>query len=551
MKIILAKNGGFCPGVKSAIDKVIELSKTKKKKIYTLGPLIHNKDVIKSLEEQNIFSVNSVDEIKEKNATVVIRAHGIPPELEKKLKEYDLEVIDATCPLVKKVHRIIDEYYRKGYTTVILGDREHAEVIGLIGYARDRYYVISSKEEAEKLPFIEKINFVSQTTQEEALFYEVAEILKNKTNEIVISNTICNPTRQRQKETTEFSKMSDLVIVIGGKHSANTQRLYQICKNISKNAIHIENADEISYETIKDYEDKTVFITAGASTPNWIIEEVYQKIKEISHRENTITKILRYLIAVGVFTGFAGFGLSLYNYHIYRSPYNYTVSIAIALALMSVHIVNRITERKTATKYLKNIITAKYNSLIKYSAYISAISSLVITYRYSLPVFILLLLFLSLSFTYTYIRIKSSPPLVKDILLAFGWTFTVSFIPAYDLNILNNSIFLKTVITMYLITLARTVLIGLSQKQNDIITSNENLAIYLGDRKTLILLSLILSYIFFYSLFVFRDYFLISLSLYYSLMVLMLYGKKINNLVIEEFLIETPFIILIFILLNK
>jgi len=257
VKIKLARFAGFCPGVNNAIKTVLELSKKTNKKIYTLGPLIHNKDVIKNLEEKNIYSVESIDEIKDiKNSVLVIRAHGIPPQTERKIIESGIEYIDATCPLVKRVHKIIEKYEKLGYTTIILGDPNHAEVIGLKGYAKDPY-IITSEKDALNLPSIEKANLVSQTTQEIDLFEKVSEILKTKVKDLIINNTICDPTRQRQKETIEEASKSDLVIVIGGKHSANTQRLHQICKNLSKNAILIENENEIDEFLFKNIE--TVF----------------------------------------------------------------------------------------------------------------------------------------------------------------------------------------------------------------------------------------------------------------------------------------------------
>jgi len=165
-QITVASTAGFCPGVKNAIDKVLELAKSAKKPIYTLGPLIHNRQVIETLREKNIRAVNDVSEIKDKDAILVIRAHGIPPELEADIRQRRLEVVDATCPLVKHVHRTIAAYAEKGCDTVIVGDKDHAEVIGLMGYTMGRGHVISGPAEVSLLPRMEKANVVAQTTQE-------------------------------------------------------------------------------------------------------------------------------------------------------------------------------------------------------------------------------------------------------------------------------------------------------------------------------------------------------------------------------------------------
>ncbi|MGC8729697.1 MAG: 4-hydroxy-3-methylbut-2-enyl diphosphate reductase, partial [Elusimicrobiales bacterium] len=380
MRLIIAKNAGFCPGVNNAINKVIELSEKTGKKIYTFGPLIHNKDVIKNLTERGIKAIEDISEIKDKeNSILVIRAHGIPPETEKKLKESGLNIVDATCPLVKNVHNVITKYIEKGYHTIILGDPDHAEVIGLRGYAGDKCYVINSKEEAEKLPLLEKANLVSQTTQEEDLFFEVVKIIRPKVKELVISNTICTPTKLRQKETVEFSKISDLVVVIGGKHSANTQRLYQICKKLSKETILVENENEITGETIKDKE--TIFVTAGASTPVWLIERVEKKIKDISENETLLSKFLNFFVVSGIFTGFASFGLISLIYKSFKSEIDIPLAFALSLAIMGVHIINRSFEKENLEKDIKKIIFLKYGQIIKYISFLSILLSIAISFN--------------------------------------------------------------------------------------------------------------------------------------------------------------------------
>ena len=283
IQITVAKSAGFCPGVKNAIDKVLELARLRKKTIYTLGPLIHNKQVIETLKEQNIHAVRSVSEIKDKNAILVLRAHGIPPEEEAALRSLDLEVVDATCPLVKHVQENIRAHAKKGYSTIIVGDRDHAEVLGLMGYTGGRGFVVSGPEEVKHLPRLEKANIVAQTTQEEDIFLAAAEEAKKISAELTISNTICNPTRQRQKETVEFAKKSDLVIVVGGKNSANTARLFQICERLAKKAVHIEKEDELKKSFFKDA--SRIFITAGASTPTWMTEKVLEKARELAGKE--------------------------------------------------------------------------------------------------------------------------------------------------------------------------------------------------------------------------------------------------------------------------
>ena len=278
-KITIASSAGFCPGVKNAIERVLQLSEHGKKPVYTVGPLIHNKQVTQMLEKKDIFTINNLNEATDKNGVLVIRAHGITPEFQKQVFDTGLEVVDCTCPLVKRAHTIIDEFAKKGYYTVIIGDAEHAEVIGLLGYTQGRGIVVADAEEAKKLPAYDKVNVVAQTTQKEQTFFEAAEIIRQKSKVCQVSNTICNPTKQRQKETLELAKNADLVIVVGGKHSANTARLAKLCGELCKKVSHVETAEEVQKEILENA--KNILITAGASTPDWIIQEVAKKVKTI------------------------------------------------------------------------------------------------------------------------------------------------------------------------------------------------------------------------------------------------------------------------------
>ena len=283
-KIIIASSAGFCPGVKNAIERVLQLAEKGKKPVYTVGPLIHNKQVTQMLEKKDIFTINNLNEAANKQGVLVIRAHGITPEFQKQVFDTGLEVIDCTCPLVKRAHNIIDEFAKKGYYTVIIGDAEHAEVIGLLGYTQGRGIVVADAEEAKKLPAYDKVNVVAQTTQKEQTFFEAAEVIKQKSKVCQISNTICTPTKQRQKETLELAKNADLVIVVGGKHSANTARLAKLCSELCKKVLHVETAEETQKQDVIEAEN--ILITAGASTPDWIIQEVAKKVEDIKGKNN-------------------------------------------------------------------------------------------------------------------------------------------------------------------------------------------------------------------------------------------------------------------------
>lgn len=277
--IIIAKSAGFCPGVKRAIECVLALEEQGNKPIYTIGPLIHNKQVTDNLESKGIKAIESLTEARDKKGVLVIRAHGITPSFQKEIMNFGMKVVDATCPLVKKVHNVIEKYAKQGYDTIIVGDSKHAEVIGLMGYTQGKGQVVGSIEEAKNLQNFEKVNIVSQTTQKEATFLKIAGIIKQKAKVCNISNTICHPTKQRQTETTKYAKDADLVVVVGGHHSANTARLAKLCSDLCKNVIHVETSEEINKDIIIN--SKKIFITAGASTPIWLVEEIANYIKDL------------------------------------------------------------------------------------------------------------------------------------------------------------------------------------------------------------------------------------------------------------------------------
>ena len=280
--IVVAKSAGFCPGVKHAIEQVLALEAAGKRPVYTLGPLIHNTQVTQMLAQKKIVAIDSPAQAQDKHGVLVICAHGITPDFQQEIESYGMEVKDATCPLVKHAQNIIAKFAVQDYHTVIVGDSAHAEVIGLMGYTKGRCHVVSSVQEAKKLPQFDKVNVVSQTTQPESVFYEIAQEVKKHAPVCQISNTICQPTKDRQKETIEEAKNADFVIVVGGKHSANTARLALLCQDLCRHVQHVETEDELDEQLVT--QAKRIFITAGASTPSWVIDGVYLRVKTLRER---------------------------------------------------------------------------------------------------------------------------------------------------------------------------------------------------------------------------------------------------------------------------
>jgi 4-hydroxy-3-methylbut-2-enyl diphosphate reductase len=267
---------GFCMGVERAVAIVQELADHKDcGKAATLGPIIHNQQIVDKFTEQGIPAVNSVDDIND--GKVVIRAHGIPPLEKKKLEDKGIEIIDGTCPKVIASHKIIQKYSEMGYHIIIVGDRNHGEIQGLAGYAKD-FDIIESAIEAKLLVVPVKTMVICQTTIKENEFDSVCKVLKEKNSSIKIHNSICSATNNRQVAVRNLAAKVDAVIVIGGKNSANTQRLYLTVQEMGVPCWHISGAEEIP-EEIEPF--STIGLTAGASTPDWVVEEVEKKLKEL------------------------------------------------------------------------------------------------------------------------------------------------------------------------------------------------------------------------------------------------------------------------------
>jgi len=280
--IIVAESAGFCFGVKIAVDSAIKAGK-ELGGAYTNGPIIHNKQVVQFLESLNVKQLNQDTQLKDGDV-VIIRSHGVPPSVERGLKEKGVEVIDATCPFVKKVHERVRELVKEGYFVVIIGEKGHPEVIGILGHLEDvggKGIVVENMEELyNNMPRRNKIGIVAQTTQNEDFFEKAVGYIAVNVEELKVYNTICDATSIRQEEVKKIAPQVDIMIIIGGKHSGNTNRLAQISRSLNPNTYHIEKSDELDPNWFVGA--KNIGVSAGASTPDWIINDVVKRIKEIT-----------------------------------------------------------------------------------------------------------------------------------------------------------------------------------------------------------------------------------------------------------------------------
>ena len=280
MKVIKAQTAGFCFGVKRAVDQVYDLAAKEKEPVYTYGPIIHNEEVVRDLEEKGVRVLNGKEDLLSvKKGTVVIRSHGVAEEVYDLICENGLNLADATCPFVKKIHRIVRREGENGREIVIIGNANHPEVEGIRGWCVSKVTVIGTEEEAEEFePNSDTgVCVVSQTTFNYKKFKDIVDILSKKSYDIDVMNTICNATEERQTEAGTIARQSDAMLVIGGKHSSNTQKLYEICSKECPNTYFIQTLDDLNLELFQSF--RSVGITAGASTPNNIIKEVQANVR--------------------------------------------------------------------------------------------------------------------------------------------------------------------------------------------------------------------------------------------------------------------------------
>ncbi len=286
MEVIVADTAGFCFGVQRAVDMVYEQLERSAGKVYTYGPIVHNEDVTADLEKRGVTVINDPEELSAiEEGTVIIRAHGVGRDIYELLDRPGITVVDATCPFVKKIHDIVREQQKKGLRVVVAGNPDHPEVEGICGSGEGRVDVIRDISDLENLEIQKKDLFclVSQTTFYYNIFQDLVENLEKKGYDVTVFNTICSATQERQAEAKRIASSVDLMLVIGGRHSSNSQKLYEICKKECSNTYFIQSSGEFNPECVNSA--CSIGITAGASTPKQIIEEVHAKcLKKVSRK---------------------------------------------------------------------------------------------------------------------------------------------------------------------------------------------------------------------------------------------------------------------------
>ncbi|MBN2061624.1 MAG: 4-hydroxy-3-methylbut-2-enyl diphosphate reductase [Deltaproteobacteria bacterium] len=504
MKVRLAKTAGFCMGVRRAMEMVLSAANKEDGPLFTYGPLIHNKQVLDLLESKNVRTIENIEEIKNlKKGTLLIRAHGIPPLQRRLLKDTPLKIIDATCPRVARVQAIIRYHTNKGSTAVIVGDRNHAEVIGLMGYSNNQAYVISSPSEVEGLPETDHLFVVAQTTQNLESYHEISEIIKARYPGAIIFDTICEATGERQREIKSLAAHVDGVVVVGGYHSANTRRLVQVSEGTGTPTFHIETEKELERDALSTME--VIGVTAGASTPHWMIKNVVKEIEAIRGRGETligrwIRNVSRFLLLSNFMAASGAFSLA-YAAAILsgRRPDLFNPLLAF-LYVYSMHVLNRFLDKGAGTYNDPDRASfySKHKFFLIVSAIISIMGALVLSYRLGISIFLIMaglsilgiiysipVVPVSIRHRWKYSKIKDIPG-SKTISEAFAWAVIIALPPLLE----PLGIGLGSVIILFLVVLLmsyiRSIFFDMFHVQGDLIVGVETLPITLGEKKTII-----------------------------------------------------------------
>ncbi len=275
MEVFLADKAGFCFGVKRAINTAFEAAG--KGRVYCLGPLIHNPQEVERLLREGVETVDDIAALKPGDS-LIIRSHGVPPRVLAQARDMGLTIIDLTCPFVGKAQRDAEALQKEGYQVVVVGEKKHPEVQSILGYAGENAVVVETAEDIESLKLQARLGVVAQTTQSYSNFSEIVLTLLRLSKELKVFNTICSSTKERQEAARILASQVDVMLVVGGRNSANTSRLASVCRQEGKPTYHIEVADEIKSEWLEGV--KTVGVTAGASTPDWIVDGVLKKLQQ-------------------------------------------------------------------------------------------------------------------------------------------------------------------------------------------------------------------------------------------------------------------------------
>ena len=499
MEIRLARTAGFCMGVKRAVDKALAVSEEEDGPIHSLGPLIHNQQVVDLLVSRGVAVCEDLDALD--GGTVVIRAHGVPPDTIRKLEEAGLDIEDATCPHVLSSQRAIRKYSSETCQVVIAGDKDHAESIGLKGYCAGPGVIISTVQEAERIELGAEVCLIAQTTFNEATYERISGIIRRRRPSATVLSTICKATQRRQDECRALAAEVNAMVVVGGQNSANTRRLAEIARSTDTPTFHIETAEDLDASALSGFE--TVGVTAGASTPNWIIRSVIRRLEQIGQRRTVGSLLWRGVEALTQSSIYAGLGAMGLTYACYRLQHERLAAgtgwfLLISFCyIFSVHICHRMghqTGQPSPTSRLA--FFARHAKFLSTLSILLAAGSLGVAAMQGPWTLVLLAAAYAIGIVYNvrlvpakltwlpYRRLKDLPA-SKDVFSAAAWASVAVVLPSMphtDASAVNIA---GGFVIAFTAAFIRATLLDFTDIQADRMTGRDTLPTLIGSRKTI------------------------------------------------------------------
>jgi (E)-4-hydroxy-3-methyl-but-2-enyl pyrophosphate reductase len=506
VKVKLARTAGFCTGVRRAMEITLSEANKGDGKLFTYGPLIHNQQVLDLLRSKGVNVIEGID--VHEGGRIIIRAHGIAPKERQKIRASSFKIIDATCPRVGKVQAIIRKYHNKGYTPVIFGDARHPEVIGLVGYSDGHGIVIDSIEDVGRLPEMEKLVLVSQTTQDADAYRAIANAIRDRYPKAVIFDTICDETYKRQREARLLASEVDSMVVVGGSNSGNTRRLYEVSQSTGKPTFHVETEKELQDPWFSS--TGTVGVTAGASTPNWMIKRVMERLKNMGKTGryplgNVLERVLRFLTKITIPESIGAFSITYAGLVLMRGNAQLIYPFLALVYVYSMHVLNRFLD-KEASKYNDPGIAlfyTQYKTFLIITSLVGIGTGIFLSLFLGITQFLLFLALTILGLVYSipiiplrsgylgrYAKIKDLPG-SKAMAEALAWGTISSLLPIIGWprpfwpGVLVSFLFVSSMCYV------RSGLFDVLNIQGDLIVGKETLPIAMGEERSLKILLLV------------------------------------------------------------
>jgi 4-hydroxy-3-methylbut-2-enyl diphosphate reductase len=510
MKIRLAKSSGYCMGVRRAMEQALDAVHHNTGPIYSYGPLIHNPQALELLAQKGLKALSGepADLERVSSGTVIIRAHGVPPEVKADLKKRGLDVIDATCPRVIRVQMIIRKHARQGYATLIWGNRDHPEVIGLLGYAEGRGQVIGGPEDVGGLPDLGPVILVAQTTQNQARFAETARAVQARWPEALVFDTICGATSRRQDDVRELSRDVDAMVVVGGHDSGNTKRLAAVAREAGIRAVHIETEAELDPAWLAGA--RVIGVTAGASTPNWMIKRVLRHLERLARKRDVslrtwALRVLRAMVLSNVYVAFGAGVLCMTGALLQGIEPSWLHFGVAAFYVHAMHLLNLFLDKETSqfNDPDRALFVERHRRVLLGSGLFSAAVALGLSLVLGARVFLVLAVMSTLGLLYavpvaprsfqkyTRLRRLKDIPSSKTLSLSGGWALTLGLIPAAAPGGRISWATLGAGAFIFLLVFIRSALGDVLEIQGDRIVGRETIPILIGENKTLQLLGIL------------------------------------------------------------